>query len=382
MQPLDAACLARGARSRILKGVNGLDVHLLEAGYPTAGEPNRPLVLLLHGFPELAFSWRKLLLPLADAGFHVVAPDQRGYGRTTGWEPAEGSKVGHRVIDWVCDAVALVAALGYRQASVVGHDFGAQIAGFCALMRPDVFRSVTMMSSPFTGAPPWPAIEAANPGEGSPASVDVHEALAGLEEPRKHYQAYFATDAAAADLDSPTQGVHDFLRAYYHVKSADWASNRPHPLDSWRAEELAKMPTYYVMRLHETMPQTVAHEMPDRSIVAACTWLTETELAVYASEYARTGFAGALRFYQCRIGGSYARELAGFAGRRIEVPACFVSGAQDWGPHQKAGSLAEMRDVACSRMSPIVWIEGAGHWVQQERPVETANAILAFLAAV
>jgi len=145
--PYDASVLPPGVRSRFVEGINGLSMHLLEAGFETAG---RPCVLLLHGFPELAYSWRKIMPPLAAAGFHVIAPDQRGYGRTTGWDPSYDGDLGSfRVFNLVRDALALISALGYRDvAAVVGHDFGSPVAANCALIRPDVFRSVALMSAP------------------------------------------------------------------------------------------------------------------------------------------------------------------------------------------------------------------------------------------
>src|SRR5439155_24845661 len=110
--PLETATLPPGIRSRFVRGVNGLDIHILEAGYAEAG---RPLVLMLHGFPEIAYSWRKVMLPLAEAGFHVVAPDQRGYGRTTGWDADfDGDLTQFRLLNAVRDALGLVAALGHR----------------------------------------------------------------------------------------------------------------------------------------------------------------------------------------------------------------------------------------------------------------------------
>ena len=122
---LDESLLPAGIRSRFVPGVNGLRMHILEAGFEPAG---RPCVLLLHGFPELAYSWRKVMIPLAAAGFHVVAPDQRGYGRTTGWDPDyDGDLASFRMLNLVRDVLALVSALGQRSvAGVVGHDFGVQ----------------------------------------------------------------------------------------------------------------------------------------------------------------------------------------------------------------------------------------------------------------
>src|SRR5947208_1002747 len=147
LPPLESAVLPEGVRARFVDGVNGLRLHILEAGFEN---PGRPLVLLLHGFPELAYSWRKIIAPLAEAGFHVVAPDQRGYGRTTGWDPDyDGDLASFRMLNLVRDALGLVAALGHISvAAVIGHDFGAPVAAWCALLRPDVFRAVALMSGP------------------------------------------------------------------------------------------------------------------------------------------------------------------------------------------------------------------------------------------
>src|SRR6478672_9481141 len=162
-------------------------MHVLEAG-----EAGRPCILLLHGFPELAYSWRKILLPLAAAGFHAVAPDQRGYGRTAGWDDAyDGDLDSFRLPNLVRDALGLVSALGYRSvAAVIGHDFGSIVTAYCAVIRPDVFRSVVLMSAPFAGPPPVPfntAEEAAQPVASTPSRDQVFEDLAKLDPPRKHY---------------------------------------------------------------------------------------------------------------------------------------------------------------------------------------------------
>lgn len=369
--------LPAGVRSRVITGINGLDMHVLEAGHEESG---RPMVLLLHGFPELAFSWRRVIPALAAAGYHVLAPDQRGYGRT--WRHPvsyDDDLAPYRLLNLVRDALGLVRAFGRDHVhAVVGHDFGSFVAAWSALVRPDVFRSVVLMSAPFSGVPAIPFATAAE-GGARPRHDPVHDDLAALARPRKHYQWYYSTRAAAADMDAPPQGLHDFLRAYYHHKSADWSANTPYPLTAWSAEELAKLPTYYVMDLDETMPETVAHEMPSPDAIAANRWLPDEDLAVYTGEYARTGFQASLNWYRCKTTGRFAGELELFDGRTIDVPSAFIAGASDWGIHQTAGALEKMQEKAMTDMRACHLIEGAGHWVQQEQPEATIRHLLAFL---
>src|SRR3989449_4974476 len=178
LSPLPSEVLPSGTRARFVSGINGLRMHILEAG---SAAPGRPAVLLLHGFPELAYSWRKIMPTLAAAGFHVIAPDQRGYGRTTGWSANYDDDLRpFRLLNAVRDALGLVAALGRRSvAAVVGHDFGASVAAWCALVRPDVFRSVALMSAPFAGPPELPFDSDKNPTRPE-TGPSIHEALAAL----------------------------------------------------------------------------------------------------------------------------------------------------------------------------------------------------------
>lgn len=368
-ETLDAAI-----RSRFVEDVNGLRVHILEAG-----DPGRPLLLLLHGFPELAYSWRRVMPLLADAGYYVVAPDQRGYGRTTGWDgDYDGDLLAYGMFNLVRDTLGLVAALGRDSvASVIGHDFGSPVAAYSALIRPDIFRSAVMMSGPFAGPPALPAGEYR--GSGAAGSPAIGEALAALDPPRKHYQAYYCTRPADGDMRNAPQGVHDFLRGYYHMKSADWTPNQPHPLAAWSAVELAKLPNYYVMQLADDMPATVAREMPGAEAIAACEWLTEAELAVYAAEFSRNGFQGGLQWYRATRDPRSVAQLQVFSGRAIEVPTCFIGGASDWGVHQSPGAYDRMPRESCPNMLARHLVEGAGHWVQQEQPQAVADLLLEFL---
>jgi pimeloyl-ACP methyl ester carboxylesterase len=371
-----AGTLPAGIRSRLVEGVNGITMHVLEAGHEPAG---RPGVLLVHGFPELGYSWRKVMLPLAAAGYHVMAPDQRGYGRSGGTDVRyEDDLTPFSTLNRVRDLLTLTAALGHRSlAAVVGHDFGSPVAAWCALTRPDVFRSVVMMSAPFAGAPRLP-LDAANQPAAAPAP-DMDGGLAKLTPPRKHYQTYYTTREAAADMNRPSQGLHAFLRGYYHAKSADWPGNTPHPLAANTPEEFAKLPRYYVMDLDKGMAEQVASDMPSPAQIAACQWLPDRELAWYVSEYERTGFQGGLQSYRVGRDARLAAELQLFAGRTIDVPALFVSGKSDWGVFQRAGSYEAMQKTACTKFVAAHLLDGAGHWVQQEQPARVAALVVAFL---
>lgn len=358
-------------RSRILTDVNGLFMHVLEAGHEIAG---RPAILLLHGFPELAYSWRHVMGPMADAGFHVIAPDQRGYGRTCGLlDDADETVEAYHILNLVRDTVALTAALGLSKVdAVVGHDYGASIAAACTLVRPDLFRAVVIMSAPFSGPPTWPLSK-------PPAEDAIHAALAAPEPPRKHYHAYFATPEAATELRWPEQGLRAFLRAYFHMKSADWGGNKPGPLRAWSAEELHRMPDYYIMPLALSMPQAVASTMPNDAKIEACSWLTEEELGVYVAEYHRTGFAAGLQWYCGRMDGSLAHDLSLFSGCAVTAPALFVAGDQDWGPYQVPGGLERMKSEAFTDLQGIHFVEGAGHWVQQEKAALVTDILITFV---
>jgi pimeloyl-ACP methyl ester carboxylesterase len=231
------------------------------------------------------------------------------------------------------------------------------VAAWCALSRPDIFASVVLMSALFGGPPALPS-NAADAVAAQGAAPDIHAALAALPRPRKHYQAHYSTRAANAEMLRCPQGVHAFLRAYYHMKSADWAPNQPFVLQGWCAEELAKMPEYYVMDRDKGMAETVAPHL---------------------AEFGRTGFQGGLRWYRCATHAPCVAELQSFAGRTIDVPACFIAGAADWGVYQKPGELQRMQQQACTQFRGVHLLPGAGHWVQQEQAAEAARRLLEFL---
>ena len=250
-------------RSRMIAGVNGMTVHI-PSRPASVRRPAGLAVLLLHGFPELAYSWRKVMPALAEAGYHVIAPDQRGYGRTAGWDDSyDADPDQFRLLNMVRDAMGLVLALGYREvAAVAGHDAGSPVAAWSALIRPDVFHAVAMMSSPFDGVPslPFDTANGAPPParpmtddefgrRGSPSSIRRASIIATIKRP----------PGANDDMLHAPQGLHAFFRAYYHYKSADWPGNKPHPLKARTAAEMAQVPTYYVMERDKwRWPATVA----------------------------------------------------------------------------------------------------------------------------
>ena len=376
--PLSADVLPDGVRSRFVDNINGLRVHVLEAGYEGG---RRPGLLLLHGFPELAYSWRNVMVPLAEAGYHVIAPDLRGYGRTTGWDDDyDGDLASFRRLNVVRDALGLVSAFGYRSLPLIGHDFGSPVAAWCAVVRPDVFTSVALMSAPFGGISSLPFDTADNPPPQRSPGYNLTAELANLPRPRKHYQRYYTTREANENMWHPPQGLQAFIRGYYHYKSADWTDNKPFRLASRTAAEMAQMPTYYIMDLADGMAETVAKNMPTAAQIAANTWLPDNELQVYVEEYGRTGFQGGLNHY--RSGGLGAQEQQLFAGRTIDQPSLFIAGASDWGSYQSPGALERMQNEACTDMRAVHMVEGAGHWVQQEQPEETSRLLIEFLRSL
>jgi len=235
------------------------------------------------------------------------------------------------------------------------------------------------MSAPFAGPSPLPFNTADDPPQSGPTGPTINDELARLAPPRKHYQWYYSTRPANNDMWHCPQGVHAFLRGYFHYKSADWTANKPFPLKSWTADELAKMPTYYIMDLARNMAETVATEMPSTAQIADCRWLPDSELRVYSTEYERTGFQGGLQWYRSRTGGRFDAELQLFSGRTIDVRSIFIAGKSDWGTYQRPGNFEQMQQSACTRMMGCHLIDGAGHWVQQEQPEQVSKLLVEFL---
>jgi pimeloyl-ACP methyl ester carboxylesterase len=356
----------------------GLKYHIIKAG-----SQGQPLILFCHGYPELAFSWRRILPAIAAHGYYCVAMDQRGYGRTTGWDKASFEDVDltqYTMTNLVRDLVCLVYKLGYREVKcIIGHDFGAVSSAMAALMRPDIFKATVQMSHPHHASPSPPfGDEVLKP------KVDIQADLAKLNPPRKHYKWYNSTPTAAHDWDNPSQGLEAYLRGYFHLKSADWEPNKPHPLKAWSAQDLEGMPEYYIMRQEHSMPESVAANMKGEDASKTERWLSSQDLQVYCREWSRTGFQSALNWYRAQTSSTpqSAKDMLLFAGKRIEVPCCFISGKQDWGNYQQPRALESYEDPAVVKegcFRGVMMVEGAGHWVQQERSERVIEEVKKFL---
>ena len=240
------------------------------------------------------------------------------------------------------------------------------------------------MSHPFMGTPTLPFDTIAN-GHPTPVKKDIQKELASLSEPRKHYKLYYSTKEAASEMDNPQDGLLEFLRGYYHLKSADWEGNDPHPLKEWNASELSKLPNYYVMPLKEGMRESVKNVMAKENseIVSkrGNRWLPDNEIQVYVEAFKQNGFQGGLNYYRVGSSPEYMKDVELFAGRKIDIPSIFISGKQDWGTYQEPGGFEKMAEV-CTKYKGGQLIDGAGHWVQQEQPERVSELIAGFLRQI
>ena len=301
---------------------NGIEIFLLEQG-------EGPLVVLCHGWPELSYSWRHQITAIADAGFHVVAPDMRGYGRTS----APDDVAAYSIFDTVGDMVALVTALGETKAVIVGHDWGAPVAWHAALFRPDMFSKVAGLSVP----PPF---------RGRARPLDSLSA-SGVT---NFYWQYFQTPGVAEA---------EFER--------DVATSMRKILGRGVSDPAAMFITEGKGFLDNINPVLT---LPD--------WLSEADIATFADAYQKSGFRGGLNWYR-----NLDRNwdlTAPWQGAQIQQPSLFIAGSRD---SVITGLIGAKRVNELERVLPNLRqkliIEGAGHWVQQERPDEVNAALIAFL---
>lgn len=262
---------------------------------------------------------------------------------------------------------------------IIGHDFGGLSSALAALIRPDIFKATIQMSHPYH-TPTAPQL-----GDKPKApAVDIQAELAKLNPPRKHYKWYNSTAGAADDWDHPPQGLEKYLRGYFHLKSADWDKNDPHPLKEWSAKEIEVMPEYYIMAKDDTFPQSIEKNMKGEDYSKTESWLSADDLQVYVKEWSRTGFQAALNWYRAQTASTpqSKKDMLLFAGRKIEVPIGFISGKQDWGNFQQPGAFETYdneKAVKAGCFKGAKLIDHAGHWVQQEQSETVIKEVLAFL---
>lgn len=312
---------------------NGIRLHIAEAG-------EGPLVVLCHGFPESWYSWRHQLQALAEAGYHAVAPDMRGYGRTS--RPVDVAA--YTTPQLVGDVVGLVQALGEERAVVVGHDWGAPVAWHAALLRPDMFRGVVALSVPYRPRGPIGLIAGLRAifGDGSNGT---------------HYMLHFQEPGVAeAELEADVRAA---LRGFLYAASGDA------PPDERFSGFMA--PGQSVMDVL-TQPE----KLPP--------WISEDDIDVYAGEFERTGFIGGLNWY--RAADLSWEHLSPFAGARIDVPALFVAGDEDVVVKSRPEAVEHLPAGVPGLVRPPVLLPGCGHWTQQERAGEVNELLLEFLAGL
>ena len=316
---------------------NGIRMHLAEAG---AG----PLVILCHGFPESWYSWRHQLTALAEAGFHAVAPDMRGYGQTDCPEAVDQ----YSLLHLVGDIVGLVAALGEPNAVVAGHDWGAPVAWNAALLRPDCFRGVIGLSVPFRPRGSVP------PTTRMPQTPDAQFYQLYFQEPGVA-EAELERDASASMRAFLVGGLEGATRGVFAAGGAT-----------------GRLPPGMVRRgggFLDAYPETPA---------ALPAWVTEADLDFYAAEFKRTGFRGGLNWYR-NIDWSW-ELLAPFKGAKVTAPALYMAGDLDLVVRFPGADrhIASLKDVVPA-LRKTVMLPGCGHWTQQERPHEVNAAMLDFL---
>src|SRR5271154_7179503 len=315
---------------------NGIRMHLAEQG-------EGPLVLLCHGFPESWYSWRHQLPALAEAGFHAVAPDMRGYGQTD--RPAEIDQ--YTMLHLVGDMVGLLDALGAEQAVIAGHDWGAPVAWHAALLRPDRFPGVIGLSVPYRPR-----------GHVRPTTVmpQTDDAV--------FYQLYFQTlGVAEAELE---QDVRQAIRRMLYSISG----GTPPRESSVTAAGAVGMVRRTGGFLDGMMSPAV---LPS--------WLTEADVDFYAGEFARTGFRGGLNWYR-NIDRNW-ELLAPFAGAKVTVPALYIAGDRDVVvKFPKMDQLIANLKTFVPNLTKTIMLPGCGHWTQQERADEVNAALIAFLHEV
>lgn len=310
---------------------NGIRMHIIEEG-------EGPLVVLCHGFPELGYSWRHQLPALAEAGFHAVAPDQRGYGKTDCPESIEA----YNILQLVGDIVGLVHALGEEQAVIIGHDWGAPVSWHCALLRPDIFSALILLSVPYAPRP-W-------------GGVPPTEWMKKMAGDHHFYILYFQTPGRVE------KELEEDVRKSM-IKMLYAASGDPPPDKRW---------SFLFSKDQKFMDTS---ELPDH----LPPWLTDKDIDRFAEAFQQTGFRGGVNWYR-NIDRNW--ELTPFlSGAKIQQPSLFIAGELD-GVIVMNRRAFDRLEENMPKLRGKILIPGAGHWVQQERPEEVNRLLLDFLKTV
>jgi pimeloyl-ACP methyl ester carboxylesterase len=312
---------------------NGIRIHIAEQG-------SGPLVLLCHGFPESWYSWRHQLRALAEAGFHAVAPDMRGYGQTD--RPAEIES--YSLLHLVGDMIGVLDALGEKNAVIAGHDWGAPVAWHAALLRPDRFRAIIGLSVPYRPR-----------GSVAPTTVMAQNADASF------YQLYFQKPGIAeAELEADARAS---LRKILYSGSGDVPRRNPPGAASSGVGMVPRTGGFLT-------------RMPSPEILPA--WLSEADIEYYAGQFQQSGFRGGLNWYR-NIDRNW-ELMAPFAGACVTVPALYMAGDLDL-----VVSFPRMKEVIADlprfipQLRASIMLPGCGHWTQQERPNDVNKAMIEFL---
>jgi pimeloyl-ACP methyl ester carboxylesterase len=299
--------------------LNGIRMHIAEQG-------TGPLILLCHGWPECWYSWRHQLAAIAARGFHAVAPDMRGFGETDAPDDVHAYTIAHNV----GDMVSLVGALGERSAVIVGHDWGAPVAWTAAQLRPDIFRAVAAMSVPYNPRGPMPPLQALRD-----AGITTF-----------YWQYFQAPGIAEAEFE---QDVDRTMRAFLYGQGLSMA--RVSPGQGILSES------------------TIPKELPS--------WLLDDDVRYYVEIYRRTGFRGGLNWYR-NIDRNWEISAA-WGDLSIRQPALFVAGTEDGVIRGFGKAALERLPNTVPGLKRVLLIDGAGHWVQQQRAQEVNAALLDFL---
>ncbi len=317
---------------------NGISIHLAEIG-------EGPLVLFCHGFPESWYSWRHQLPAVAEAGFRAVAMDMRGYGRTT--QPANIAE--YTISHLIGDVVGVVNTLGAADAVVVGHDWGAPVAWWSALVRPDLFRAVAGMSVPYL--PPIGAL---------PAGVSMNDLMRMMAGDRDYYRLYFQ-EPGVAESEMDADPVRGMLGMLYSI-SGDIVSDGVHQ-SGWDGHFPAGERFIDQLVTPEHLPA----------------WLTQADVDYYVAEISRAGFFGGINWY--RNINAIPSVLAPFVGSTIRRPSFYIGGSLDLIAGNTPESIDAMK-AALPDLRHCELLQGAGHWIQQERPTEVNTALVGFLRSL